>query len=245
MCNNRCLPSKPNCSPSEPGKLRGSGDNTCPTCASPVADGARFCGQCGCLLAVRQAPEPAAYAGPAAVVPHEPAPSVAPPEDDPPFQVPPAGVRPTPPDTTCTCGKSLPWDAQFCLRCGARVGQPRVRFQLSRMGPGHQVASVPMSGDELTIGKSGEEGMVIADDDYVSRRHARLFQSDGLLFLEDLGSSNGTFLRVRRPIVVQSGDEIVIGTCSLRLEEVGGVPRRYRQHSEARATGTGFSSFAT
>jgi pSer/pThr/pTyr-binding forkhead associated (FHA) protein len=76
-----------------------------------------------------------------------------------------------------------------------------------------------MAGDELSIGKAADCNMVIADDDYVSRRHARLVKSDGMVFLEDLGSSNGTFLRVRRPIVLEPGDEIVVGTCSLRFDE--------------------------
>ena len=76
-----------------------------------------------------------------------------------------------------------------------------------------------MTKPELTIGKLTECDLVIADDDYVSRRHARLFRSDGMVYLEDMGSANGTFLRVRRPIVLEPGDEILVGTAMFQLED--------------------------
>ena len=40
-----------------------------------------------------------------------------------------------------------------------------------------------------------------------------------MVFLEDLGSSNGTFLRVRRSIALEVGDEIAIGRNVFRLEQ--------------------------
>src|SRR5579863_1135309 len=52
-------------------------------------------------------------------------------------------------------------------------------------------------------------------DSEVSRRHARLETRGGFVFVEDLGSRNGTFLngrRVTEPIEVRAGDEIDIGT---------------------------------
>jgi len=87
------------------------------------------------------------------------------------------------------------------------------------MKPDRQGESVAVSGDEFTIGKSPESGLALQDD-YVSRRHARLTASNGMLFLEDLGSSNGTFLRVRRPIVLEAGDEILIGSTVLKVEDI-------------------------
>ncbi|MBK8270294.1 MAG: FHA domain-containing protein [Planctomycetes bacterium] len=68
------------------------------------------------------------------------------------------------------------------------------------------------------IGKDADCNVVISDDEFVSRRHARLRLEDGLVFLEDLGSSNGTLLRIRRPIIIEAGDEILIGTRMMRLE---------------------------
>lgn len=57
----------------------------------------------------------------------------------------------------------------------------------------------------------------------VSRQHARLLMKDGVCALEDLKSSNGTFINGRRllpnqPIPVHNGDEIKFGTLLLRVE---------------------------
>ena len=69
----------------------------------------------------------------------------------------------------------------------------------------------------IIIGKDETCDVVIADDDYVSRKHARASLDQDLCYLEDLGSSNGTLLRVRRPIVIEAGDEIVVGSTVVRL----------------------------
>lgn len=47
--------------------------------------------------------------------------------------------------------------------------------------------------DELTVGRAAG-CQITLDDDYVSQLHARIFQRDGMLFVEDLGSTNGTYL---------------------------------------------------
>jgi len=59
----------------------------------------------------------------------------------------------------------------------------------------------------------------------VSRRHARITREGGELFLEDLGSVNGTFLNGKRltpylPHLLQSGDEIMVGRLVLRVSVV-------------------------
>ncbi|MBN1509496.1 MAG: FHA domain-containing protein [Sedimentisphaerales bacterium] len=74
-----------------------------------------------------------------------------------------------------------------------------------------------LSGDSVIIGKDDRCDVVIDDDEFVSRRHSRLSRSDGTFYLEDLGSSNGTLLRIRRSIILEAGDEVVIGTTTLRL----------------------------
>jgi pSer/pThr/pTyr-binding forkhead associated (FHA) protein len=74
-------------------------------------------------------------------------------------------------------------------------------------------------GEELTIGKAPECDLVVTDDEYLSRRHVRLIRSEGKVVLEDLGSANGTFLRVRRPVALEPGDEILIGTSLFTLEK--------------------------
>ena len=42
---------------------------------------------------------------------------------------------------------------------------------------------------------------------YLSRRHVRISQDNDLVLVEDLGSSNGTLLRIRRPIVIEPGED--------------------------------------
>jgi hypothetical protein len=64
---------------------------------------------------------------------------------------------------------------------------------------------------------------VVLHDPEVSRRHARFESQEGVVFLEDLTSSNGTFLngrRVTEAIEVREGDEIDVGTTRLTVTSV-------------------------
>lgn len=66
----------------------------------------------------------------------------------------------------------------------------------------------------LILGRDRNADLVLHDPE-VSRRHARLESHEGLLYLVDLDSSNGTFLngrRVTEAIEVRAGDEIDVGT---------------------------------
>jgi pSer/pThr/pTyr-binding forkhead associated (FHA) protein len=56
------------------------------------------------------------------------------------------------------------------------------------------------------------------DDSSVSRRHARVVQDAGGWFLEDLGSSNGTYMRVRSGQLVRPGTLVLIGQQLFRVE---------------------------
>ena len=47
---------------------------------------------------------------------------------------------------------------------------------------------------EATIGRGGGCTISLPDDTFVSQVHARVVERDGQLFIEDLGSTNGTFL---------------------------------------------------
>jgi pSer/pThr/pTyr-binding forkhead associated (FHA) protein len=55
-------------------------------------------------------------------------------------------------------------------------------------------------------------------DRYVSARHARIDVSDGGVLLTDLGSSNGTFLKVGGATKIASGDQVLVGMQLLRVE---------------------------
>ncbi len=74
-------------------------------------------------------------------------------------------------------------------------------------------------GDEITLGRA--TGCTITvDDDFVSQLHARVFRRDGQVVVEDLGSTNGTYLnrqRVSAPMVVRDGDRLQVGDTVLEL----------------------------
>ncbi len=70
------------------------------------------------------------------------------------------------------------------------------------------------TGSALLLGRGEECGLVLAEDSRVSTRHAKLERREGLLWLEDLGSTNGTFLgsqRVNSPIPVAPGVCFTLG----------------------------------
>ena len=72
---------------------------------------------------------------------------------------------------------------------------------------------------QITIGRSNDATLVL-NDDYASSRHARLFPQDGQWIVEDLGSTNGTYLdrqKVTQPIPVPTGVPIRIGKTVLEL----------------------------
>ena len=73
--------------------------------------------------------------------------------------------------------------------------------------------------DELTIGRAAG-CQITVDDTYVSQLHARLFAREGAYMVEDLGSTNGTFLngqRVETAMVVRPGDRVKVGGAELEL----------------------------
>ena len=71
----------------------------------------------------------------------------------------------------------------------------------------------------IAIGRANDATLVL-NDDYASSRHARLFSQDGQWIVEDLGSTNGTYLdrqRVSRPMPVPLGVPVRIGKTVLEL----------------------------
>ncbi|WP_166869583.1 FHA domain-containing protein [Salinibacterium sp. ZJ70] len=73
--------------------------------------------------------------------------------------------------------------------------------------------------EQLTIGRSSESGLVIRDD-YTSTHHARLMLWNDSWVIQDLDSTNGTFLdgtRVALPTPVPVGSTVTIGTTSFEL----------------------------
>ncbi len=112
----------------------------------------------------------------------------------------------------------------------ARAAPPPARQQ-SRRGkkaPGKAaVVEGPQSGktfgldQELTIGRSDKCTLVL-DDTYVSQVHARIFARGESYMVEDLGSTNGTYLNRRRitsPSELARGDQVKIGKTVLEMRK--------------------------
>ena len=76
-----------------------------------------------------------------------------------------------------------------------------------------------LADQQITIGRANDATLVLTDD-YASSRHARLFPQDGQWIVEDLGSTNGTYLdrqKVTQPTPVPVGVPIRIGKTVLEL----------------------------
>jgi pSer/pThr/pTyr-binding forkhead associated (FHA) protein len=79
--------------------------------------------------------------------------------------------------------------------------------------------SIGLTDQQITIGRANDATLVL-NDDYASTRHARLFPQDGQWIVEDLGSTNGTYLdrqKVTQPTPVPPGVPIRIGKTVLEL----------------------------
>ena len=87
------------------------------------------------------------------------------------------------------------------------------QFQfVMRSGPTPGV-TFPLDGDQLIIGRDSSNGVAINDAE-ISRKHSRLSFQGGKYVLEDLGSTNGTFVNGQRlagPAVLKPGDVVSLG----------------------------------
>jgi pSer/pThr/pTyr-binding forkhead associated (FHA) protein len=78
-------------------------------------------------------------------------------------------------------------------------------------------SAFPLFGDAIVLGR--ERGDILfPEDGYVSGTHARISLVDGQVILSDLGSSNGTFLRLRHERDVPNGSFILMGQQLFRVE---------------------------
>ena len=79
---------------------------------------------------------------------------------------------------------------------------------------------VPLGPSAVLVGRAPSNTLVL-DDDYSSSRHARIFQQDGQWLVEDLGSTNGTFVadqRVEGPTPVPTGTPVRVGRSVIELQ---------------------------
>lgn len=97
------------------------------------------------------------------------------------------------------------------------------------------LTETPVGAEEVSIGRSPDNGLVI-DNPAVSHYHARVFNEEGRLMLEDFGSLNGTFVNGQRVKMVslKPGDAVAIGKHTIIITDSreaadpfwkGGVPK--------------------
>lgn len=118
----------------------------------------------------------------------------------------------------------------------SRTGAPGARQERSHEGPETApqrlharrlvVTEGPLAGTTLDLASSpvllgrAQEATLVLEDDYASGRHARLFPQGSRWFIEDLGSTNGTFLggtQLTRALPVELGVPIRIGKTVIEL----------------------------
>ena len=211
---------------------------TCPVCNAKVQPDEAFCANCGASLAqppIPPEPVPEAAPEPVAEAPAEPAAPEPVVEEAPP----PAPATPTCP----ACGEEVEAGDAFCSSCGfelkaapAPAPEPAVEPPPAPAGPRLVIAAsgaeIPLpAGDELLVGREDPISGIYpevdltphgGEDGGVSRRHARIIVDGGSYFVEDLDSTNFTFVnkqkvapKTRQP--VNDGDEIRCGRVAMTL----------------------------
>ena len=81
--------------------------------------------------------------------------------------------------------------------------------------------SADLANAPVLIGR-GNDAAIRLDDDYVSTRHARIVSSGDQWYVEDLGSTNGTYLgsqRITQPVPIGLGSQVRIGKTILELRK--------------------------
>ena len=80
---------------------------------------------------------------------------------------------------------------------------------------------VALNSTQLTVGRGGQNDIALPHDDYVSARHARFEPRQDGVWIQDLGSTNGTYLngaRLEEPRRLTPGDVVRVGETDLRYE---------------------------
>ena len=115
-------------------------------------------------------------------------------------------------------------------RAAKAVGKTRAKPQKARRGDptsvvilegGNSGEVVSLAAAPLLIGR-GNDAAIRLDDDYVSTRHARIGASGDQWYVEDLGSTNGTYVgnaRISQPTAISLGTQIRIGKSILELRK--------------------------
>src|SRR4051812_6086079 len=178
--------------------------------------------------------EPAPASGPPPPppvgIPVPPAAAGGPPPPPPAPGPPPAADPPPPPGAGVVAGPSDPTPAPHrkVAPPGAATDAPPPhdappKAIALRVTDGPAAGSVlPVGDDELLIGRQAPGPGKLGNDIEISRRHARVTrESNGQFLIEDLGSTNGTYVNGERILgaqILKPGDEVELGDTKLRVE---------------------------
>jgi pSer/pThr/pTyr-binding forkhead associated (FHA) protein len=102
---------------------------------------------------------------------------------------------------------------------GPSEAKSEPRYALRFISGKYQGGEYPLAeGQEIVIGRSSELDMVLVEE-MVSRKHARIALNDGTISIEDLGSTNGTFVNGEKVQqgTLREGDRVLIGTNILKV----------------------------
>ena len=95
-----------------------------------------------------------------------------------------------------------------------RRAAPRTALRLRIIEPAARRGETHTIDREVTVGRGGGCALVLSDDTYVSQLHARLFQQNDEGYVEDLGSTNGTYVNGKQISGVtrlKRGDQVQFG----------------------------------
>ncbi|MDA8033201.1 MAG: FHA domain-containing protein [Actinomycetota bacterium] len=98
------------------------------------------------------------------------------------------------------------------------VARPSARLRV--LEPAEQRGQVIPLTSELTVGRAPSCAFVLTGDGFASSVHARVFPRDGEVWVEDLGSTNGTYVNEQRldaPVRLRRGDRLRIGRTVLEV----------------------------
>jgi pSer/pThr/pTyr-binding forkhead associated (FHA) protein len=120
-------------------------------------------------------------------------------------------------------GEPIPADATGLYSASALgsadVAQRAPRLVVER-APGHEPGMIYDLDGDLVLGR-GDRAEIRLDDPFASSRHARIYEQGAIVVIEDLGSTNGTYLNeelLQTPRPLHPGDRVRIGDSEFAFE---------------------------
>ena len=119
----------------------------------------------------------------------------------------------------CDCGAQNPSNARKCSACGEDISDI-LPTELEAAQEKYRLTSLDgtfaydITEDEVVVGREHEMQCFLAGKSYVSRKQCRFYMQDGKLYLENLSSTNPTFVndqQIGSTVEVKDGDEVRLG----------------------------------